>query len=158
MDRRMYRKIKIAVRILVTVGAITLVLPLLAMWAFGTFLIFVSGLLPYLVFLLPMGFGLFSALTLALLYEKYAYDKIPLWVWIGLFVGVSASIMLTDFSVVPINWKHGGAYLVAKNLYQSGIGAIISVVTCLCAVFWVRKNIDEELNLQFDTDPAGRST
>ena len=143
----MHRKIKIVIRVLVTVEAITLTLPLLAMWAFGTLLIFVTGFLPYLIILLPIGFGLFSALMLALRYEEYAYDKIPLWVRIGLVVGVSASIMLTDFSVIPINWRHGGAYPVAKDLYQSGIGAVISVVTCLCAVFWVRKNIDKELNL-----------
>jgi hypothetical protein len=95
---------------------------------------------------------------LALRYEKFAYDKIPLWVWFGLIVGMVATVMLTDLRIIPINWQHGGAYHVAKNLWRPGVGAIISVITCLCAVLWLTRNIDQELNLQVDTNSAGRST
>jgi hypothetical protein len=156
--RWMGRKIKIAVRILVTVTTATLVLPLVALWLFGTSLVLASGFFEFLIIMLPMGFGLFSALTLALRYEKFAYDKIPLWVWFGLAVGMAAAVWLTNFRAIPISWQHGGAYLVAKSLWQSGIGAILSVITCLCAVLWLRRNIDEELNLQVDTNSAGSST
>lgn len=154
----MYCKMKIAFRILIVVETITLVVPLLWPWAVGIFISTFRGFFPYLILLLPMGFGLFSALTLALHYEKYAHDRIPRWVWIGLIVGVSASIWLTDFAGLPINWRYGGFYHVVGSLIGSGIGAMISVVTCLFAVFWLRRNIDEELNLQFDADPTGRST